>query len=178
MNDWLDYKGSGSARSYAANGLMSDSNISHGLFGIQTKKDKDGMANKQKNADIRLLNAYKAKKNNLEVELNKLKPRLKVYEDKIKEADELLNKCRRVLQDVSSQISIGAKQGRTQEVANTFERDISYYTQQMEAAESNGYAYRKVYRDIESRINKIENEILAMDQKITPLELSLKQRAR
>ena len=31
MNDWLDYKGSGSARAYAANGLMSDSNISHAL---------------------------------------------------------------------------------------------------------------------------------------------------
>lgn len=31
MNDWLDYKGSGSARSYTANGLMSDSNISHAL---------------------------------------------------------------------------------------------------------------------------------------------------
>lgn len=178
MNDWLDYKGSGSARSYASNGLMSDSNISHGLFGIQTKKDKEDMANKQKNADIRLLNAYKAKKDNLEVELNKLKPRLKVYEDKIKEADELLDKCRRVLQDISSQISVGAKQGRTQETANTFKRDISYYTQQMKAAESNGDAYRKVYRDIKSRIDKIEYEILAMDQKITPLELSLKQRAR
>lgn len=31
MNDWLDYKGSGSARAYTANGLMSDANISHAL---------------------------------------------------------------------------------------------------------------------------------------------------
>lgn len=178
MNDWLNYKGSGSARAYAANGLMGDSYISHGLFGIQTKKDKDGMANKQKNADIRLLNAYKAKKNNLEVELNKLKPRLKVYEDKINEADKLLDKCRGVLQDISSQISVMSKQGRTQEAANTFERDISYYTQQMKAAESNGYTYRKVHRDIKSRIDRIEDEILTMGQKITPLELSLKQRAQ
>ena len=178
MNDWLDYKGSGSARAYAADGLMDDSYISHGLFGIQTKKDKEDMANKQKNADIRLLNAYKAKKDNLEVKLNELKPRLKVYEDKIEEADELLDKCRRVLQDISSQISVAAKQGRAQEAANEFERDISYYTHQMKAAESNGDAYRKVYRGIKSRIDKIEDEILVMDQKITPLELSLKQRAR
>lgn len=178
MNDWLDYKGSGSARAYADNGLIGDSYISHGLFGIQTKKDKEDMANKQKNADIRLLNAYKAKKDNLEVKLNELKPRLKVYEDKINEADELLDKCRRVLQDISSQISVAAKQGRTQEAANKFERDISYYTQQMKAAESSGDAYRKVYRDIKSRIDKIEDEIMTMDQKITPLELSLKQRAR
>lgn len=54
MNDWLDYKGSGSARAYAADGLMGDSNISHGLFGIQTKKD---MQRKQKDADDRLENA-------------------------------------------------------------------------------------------------------------------------
>lgn len=54
MNDWLDYKGSGSARAYAANGLMSDSNISHGLFGIQSKND---MQRKQKAADDRLENA-------------------------------------------------------------------------------------------------------------------------
>lgn len=148
------------------------------FFGIQTKKDKEDMANKQKNADIRLLNAYKAKKDNLEVKLNELKPKLKVYEDKINEADELLDKYRRVLQDISSQISVAAKQGRTQEAANKFERDISYYTQQMKAAESSGDAYRKVYRDIKSRIDKIEDEIMTMDQKITPLELSLKQRAR
>lgn len=178
MNDWLEYKGSGSARAYAAEGLMGDSYISHGLFGIQTKKDKEDMANKQKNADIRLLNAYKAKKDNLEVKLNELKPRLKVYEDKINEADELLDKCRRVLQDISSQISVAAKQGRTQEAANKFERDISYYTQQMKAAESSGDAYRKVYRDIKSRIDKIEDEIMTMGQKITSLELSLKLRAR
>ena len=54
MNDWLDYKGSGSARAYAADGLMSNSNISHGLFGIQTKKD---LENKQKEADERLADA-------------------------------------------------------------------------------------------------------------------------
>lgn len=59
MNDWLDYKGSGSARAYAANGLMSNSNISHGLFGIQTNKD---LENKQKEADERLRRAQEIKK--------------------------------------------------------------------------------------------------------------------
>lgn len=53
MNNWLDYKGSGSARAYAANGLMSDSNISHGLFGIQTKKDKEAAKAKQDEAQKR-----------------------------------------------------------------------------------------------------------------------------
>lgn len=53
MNDWLDYKGSGSARAYAANGLISDSNISHGLFGFQTKKDKEAAKAKQDEAQKR-----------------------------------------------------------------------------------------------------------------------------
>ena len=53
MNDWLDYKGSGSSRAYAANGLMCDSNISHGLFGIQTKKDKEAAKAKQDEAQKR-----------------------------------------------------------------------------------------------------------------------------
>lgn len=53
MNDWLDYKGSGSARTYVANGLTSDYNISHGLFGIQTKKDKEVSKAKQDEAEKR-----------------------------------------------------------------------------------------------------------------------------
>ena len=53
MNDWFDYKGSGSARAYTANGLISDSNISHGLFGIQTKKDKEAAKAKQDEAQKR-----------------------------------------------------------------------------------------------------------------------------
>ena len=41
MNDWLDYKGSGSVRAY-----MGDT-ISHGLFGIQTNKDKAELETKR-----------------------------------------------------------------------------------------------------------------------------------
>ena len=40
MNDWLDYKGSGSVRAYTANGLMHDSNISHGLRNF-TKREEE-----------------------------------------------------------------------------------------------------------------------------------------
>ena len=59
MNDWLDYKGSGSAKAYTANGLMGDSYISHGLFGISTKAE---MEEKQRIADARLQRAQKIKK--------------------------------------------------------------------------------------------------------------------
>ena len=52
MNDWLDYKGSGSARAYAADGLMSDSNISH-AFKDNVKNTITGFMDKVTNADAR-----------------------------------------------------------------------------------------------------------------------------
>ena len=52
MNDWLDYKGSGSARAYAADGLMGDSNMSHGLFSKSKAKSM------QSDAVSRLYDAY------------------------------------------------------------------------------------------------------------------------
>ena len=52
MNDWLDYKGSGSARAYAANGLMSGSNISHALKD-NVKNTVYGFMDKVTNADLR-----------------------------------------------------------------------------------------------------------------------------
>lgn len=178
MNDWLDYKGSGSARAYAADGLMSYSNISHGLFGIQTKKDKDDMANKQKNADIRLLNAYKAKKNNLEVELNKLKTKLKDCEHSIKETDRIIEFDRKTLQDAEISRSNMAERKGALNAHREYAGRIYQIQKQIENGESYAAQYRKLYKELESSISKIEDEVMALDQKITPLEPSLKQRAR
>ena len=52
MNDWLDYKGSGSARAYTANALMSDTNISH-AFKDNVKNTVTGFMDKVTNADLR-----------------------------------------------------------------------------------------------------------------------------
>ena len=58
MNDWLDYKGSGSARAYTANGLMSDANISHALrFTTSAETRKKEQEEKQRMAELRLYNA-------------------------------------------------------------------------------------------------------------------------
>lgn len=170
MNDWLNYKGSGSSRAY-----MGDT-ISHGLFGIQTKKDKAEMANKQKEADIRLLNAYKERKNKLEVELNKLKPRLKDYAQSIKDADARVESDRRALQDAEISRSNIGKNGP---YAISFQdKIIEQYKKAANDSESNAARWRKRYRELDDEISKVEDEIMAVDQKIIPLELSLKQRAR
>lgn len=172
MNDWLDYIGSGSSRAY-----MGDT-ISHGLFGIQTKKDKDDMANKQKNADIRLLNAYKAKKNNLEVELNKLKAKLKDCEHAIKATDLLIESDRKTLQDAEISRSNTAERRGALNAHHQYAGRMYQIQKQIENSESYAAQYRKQYKELESSISKVEDEIMAVDQKIIPLELSLKQRAR
>ena len=74
MNDWLDYKGSGSSRAY-----MGDT-ISHGLFGIQTKKDKAAADAKQLEADKRYNAATAEKFNKLQDIADKAKAE---YEDSI-----------------------------------------------------------------------------------------------
>ena len=70
MNDWLNYKGSGSARSYAANGFTSDSNISHALrFTTPAETRKKEQEEKQRMAELRL---YNAKAEKLASDLTKL----------------------------------------------------------------------------------------------------------
>ena len=71
MNDWLDYKGSGSARAYTANGLMSDANISHALrFTTPAETRKKEQDEKQRMAELRL---YNAKAEKLTSDLTKLR---------------------------------------------------------------------------------------------------------
>ena len=77
MNDWLDYKGSGSARAYAADGLMGDSNMSHGLFGKSKAKSM------QSDAESRLYDAYMEK-------FDKLRHDYRLLETKLKSAQNLL----------------------------------------------------------------------------------------
>lgn len=48
MNDWLTYKASGSSRAYMGE------TMTHGLFGIQTKKEKEEAVKKQQAAEKRL----------------------------------------------------------------------------------------------------------------------------
>ena len=71
MNDWLNYKGSGSARAYTANGLMGDANISHALrFTTPAETRNKEQDEKQRMAELRL---YNAKAEKLTSDLAKLR---------------------------------------------------------------------------------------------------------
>ena len=76
MNDWLDYKGSGSARAYSANGLTSDSNISH-AFKDNVKNTVTGFMDKVTNSNSRKneeqSKQFEAEKRLCEAEIKKCK---------------------------------------------------------------------------------------------------------
>ena len=81
MNDWLDYKGSGSARAYTANGLMSDANISHALrFTTPAETRKKEQEEKQRMAELRL---YNAKAEKLTSDLTKLSDDISKHHNRI-----------------------------------------------------------------------------------------------
>ena len=160
VNDILCHYGisPGAGREYI-NGI-----ISHGLFGIPTGKEKAEMEAKQRNADIRLLNAYKEKKEKLELDLYKMELKLKEHESERKDADSLV-------MTAESDLARALKLGNNSEL-------VSRYRDALDRAKKFADRCRSRCRTTESDISKIKDEILDMDSKIIPLELSLKQRAR
>ena len=115
MNDWFDYKGSGSARSYAANGLMSDSNISHALRfttpAEARKKEQEEQEEKQRMAELRL---YNAKAEKLTSDLAKLRDDiLEHYET----AFFKLSRMQSVADNALSQLNAAKKSGNVNKIA-------------------------------------------------------------
>ena len=101
MNDWLDYKGSGSARACTANGLMSDSNISH-AFKDNVKNTVYGFMDKVTNADSRKNEAqskqFEAEKRMCEADIKQCKKDISSLRTKAnklqKDAIEVKNKAK------------------------------------------------------------------------------------
>ena len=109
MNDWLDYKGSGSARVYSANGLISDSNISHAfkdnvnntVYGYMdkitnTNSRKEEAQSKQFEAEKRMCEAKikQCKKDilSLRAKANKLQKNITEVKNKAKAASDIKTK--------------------------------------------------------------------------------------
>ena len=101
MNDWLDYKGSGSARACTANGLMSDSNILH-AFKDNVKNTVYGFMDKVTNADSRKNEAqskqFEAEKRMCEADIKQCKKDISSLRTKAnklqKDAIEVKNKAK------------------------------------------------------------------------------------
>ena len=112
MNDWLEYKGSGSARAYAANGLISDSNISHALrFTTPAETRKKEQEEKQRMAELRL---YNAKAEKLTSDLAKLRDDiLEHYET----AFFKLSRMQSVADNALSQLNAAKKSGNVNKIA-------------------------------------------------------------
>lgn len=62
MNDWLDYKGSGSTRAYAAEGITNERTVAHKLqFTTPAETRKKEQYEKQRQAELRLYNSQAKK---------------------------------------------------------------------------------------------------------------------
>ena len=112
MNDWLNYKGSGSARAYAANGFTSDSNISHALrFTTPAETRKKEQEEKQRMAELRL---YNSKAEKLTSDLAKLRDDiLEHYET----AFFKLSRMQSVADNALSQLNAAKKSGNVNKIA-------------------------------------------------------------
>ena len=114
MNDWLDYKGSGSVRAYTANGLTSDSNISHGLF------SKSKARNMQSDAESRLYDAYME-------EFDKLRQDYRLMGIKLKSAQELLERTETWKDECDSNRSLDAKRHGALHAHQKYAKELAEY---------------------------------------------------
>ena len=112
MNDWLEYKGSGSARAYSANGLMGDSNISHALrFTTPAETRRKEQEEKQRMAELRL---YNAKAEKLASDLAKLRDNIsKHYASIFFE----ISKKQSVADNALTQLNAAKKSGNVNKIA-------------------------------------------------------------
>ena len=170
MNDWLDYKGSGSARAYAVNGLMSDSNISHGLFGIQTKKDKNDMANKQKNANTRLYNAHMEKRDALTREYNKLSAEINKYNELLKTYTDGLIANQNELNDLESKRSATASSKDALTAHQNYASKIYEVQKQIKYFSSRVDEIRLKISNAVKRQTEIKSEIELLDSKLKEIK--------
>ena len=172
MNDWLDYKGSGSARAYADNGLMGDSYISHGLFGIQTKKDKDDMANKQKIADIRLLNAKKEQLSSLETDLRNAQLNSEACSKKIVELENKKKELDRNITELNAAYK-DARQIEPLKAHQMFAAKEYEFKKKAEALNDKIATEKQNWSKYSNLHSKLKSKKIALQQEITKLEKSL-----
>ena len=160
MNDWLDYKGSGSARAY-----MGDI-LAHGLFSNTEAK--------QREADMRLL---KAKRELIETIKNDLRnarlntsacsKKLARLENEKKELDQKITELSAAYKDarqtdpLKAHQMFAAKEHELKKMAEAFNDKI--------ATEKRNFSK---YANLES---KLKSKMIALQQEISELEKSLSQ---
>ena len=159
MNDWLDYKGSGSSRAY-----MGDT-ISHGLFGIQTKKDKV-------EADRRLLNEKKEQLSSLEIDLRNARLNSEACSKKIVELE---NKKEKLDQDMAhlDKLYKDARQTSPLKAHEAFAAQEYEFKKKAEALNDKITTEKQKWSEYSNLHSKLKSKMIDLQQEIIKLEKSL-----
>lgn len=174
MNDWLDYKGSGSSRAYIMHSFRD--NIDKTLYPAfdygtrNNRKARDQyFENAQKNANIRLYNAHVEKRDALVAEYNRISKELNKENDFLKTCTDGLTHNQNKLNDLeakrsataTSKDALTAHQKYASEIYNA-QKNIKYFSDAI--AET-----RRKISDAVKRQTELNSEIEQLDSKLNEL---------
>ena len=154
MNDWLDYIGSGSARAY-----MGDT-ISHGLFGIQTKKDKAELETKRE-----LLESLEIDLRNARLNAEACSKKIVRLENEKKELDRNITELSAAYKD--------ARQTEPLKAHQMFAAKEYEFKKKAEALNDKITTEKQNWSEYSNLHSKLKSKMIALQQEIIKLEKSL-----
>ena len=169
MNDWLDYKGSGSTRAYSANDITGET-IQHRMFGIDGNYWSSG---KQKEAETRLLNAKKEQLASLEVDLRNARlnseactKKITELENKKKEIDQSITKIGKLYKDARQTDPLKAHQMFAEEEYRLKKRseDLS---NKITKEKSDWAKYSNLHSELKSKALKLQQEVDNLEKSLS-----------
>lgn len=179
MNDWLDYKGSGSARAYAANGFTGET-IQHRAFGVDEFywtpagriADNHEKYRKQKEAETRLLNAKKEQLASLEVDLKNARlnseactKKIIDLENKKKEIDQSITKIGKLYKDARQTDPLKAHQMFAEEEYRLKKRSEDL-NNKLTKEKSDWSKYSNLHSELKSKVLKVQQEINNLEKSL------------
>lgn len=174
MNDWLDYKGSGSSRAY-----MGDT-ISHKAFGIDglyfTPADRIAEDNekyrKQKEAETRLLNAKKEQLSSLETDLRNAQLNSEACSKKIVKLENEKKELDRNINELSAAYK-NTRQTEPLKAHQMFSAKEYEFKKKAEALNDKITTEKQNWSKYSNLHSKLKSKKIALQQEITKLEKSL-----
>lgn len=154
MNDWLDYKGSGSTRAY-----MGDT-ISHGLFGIQTNKDKAELETKRE-----LLESLEIDLRNARLNSEACSKKIVKLENEKKELDRNIAELNAAYKDARQTEPLKAHQMFAAKEYE-FKKKAEVLNDKIATEKQNWSKYSNLH-------SKLKSKMIALQQEIIKLEKSL-----
>ena len=154
MNDWLNYKGSGSSRAYMGDILV------HGLSGIQTNKDKAELETKRE-----LLESIKIDLRNAQLNSEACSKKIVKLENEKKELDRNIAELNAAYKDARQTDPLKAHQ--------MFAAKEYEFKKKAEALNDKITIEKQNWSEYSNLHSKLKSKMIALQQEIIKLEKSL-----